>query len=98
MTQSLEDKTVSDPQMLGHKEGERAIVTPGVKHPAKRAGGRRGGSNGRAVALIGVDGVPERPSLKTSEERLAVIEAILSAIVRGRTSGLAAQTTLAAIR
>jgi hypothetical protein len=77
---------------------ETAPTPPHVKHPAKRAAGRKGGSNGRAVALIGIGGPLPTVELKTHQDRMAVLEAVLVAVAQGKTSGLTAQTLLAAVR
>ena len=65
----------------------------------RRRGGSKGGKTARAVALIGL-GVDELPTLDltTAASRLALLEATLSAVVRGKTSGLVASTVIALVK
>jgi hypothetical protein len=80
-------------------------VAPGAGKPKPtpadriaRLAGSKGGKVPRAVALIGVNGVPATLDLRSSDNRMAVIEAVLGAVVRGQTSALAATTALSAIK
>jgi hypothetical protein len=83
----------------GEVQVERAAsAATGRQTPAKRRAGSAGGKRARAVALIGIEGAPATIDLRSSDARMAVIEAVLSAVVRGKTSALAATTALAAIK
>jgi hypothetical protein len=95
-----------NPTPTGQGAAETAPTAPAVNITPKtpegaarqRAGRRRGGSNGRAVALIGLGQELPTVSLRTHEDRMSVIEAVVSAVAGGKTSGLVAQTLLAAVR
>jgi hypothetical protein len=77
----------------------KVVGPPPLTREQRRRGGQKGGHNGRAVALIGL-GLDELPplSLRTSADRMAVLEATLAAVARGRTSGLVASTITAIVR
>ena len=64
----------------------------------QRKGRRKGGSNGRAVALIGLGAPLPTVELRTTAQRMAVLEATLQAAAEGRTSGLLAQVLISVVR
>ena len=65
---------------------------------ARLAGSKGGKRNRNQVPLVGLGAPLPVVSLKTHADRLAVVEAVVAAVAEGRTSGLTAQTILAAIR
>jgi hypothetical protein len=73
----------------------QALALPSVKSPEARrkAGNAKGGSNGRHTVLVGRGfDVPVTVNLKTDESRMRLLEAVADAVIRGRTSALAAAT------
>lgn len=84
-----------------------SVPEPGPAPPAGRvglttaqrsAGGQKGGKRARHVALIGLGAPLPVISLKSSADRMAVLEAVLSAVAEGRTSGMVAQTIISLVR
>ena len=64
-----------------------------------RLAGKKGGTRARHVLLVPLDlGLPASPRLRTSDDRLAVIEALAGAIARGQVSALGASTLLQAVK
>jgi hypothetical protein len=64
----------------------------------RRAGNSSGGKHQRQVAVIGLGDALPVAHLRTAEDHLAVLEAVLSAVARGKTSGLVAQTIIATVK
>jgi hypothetical protein len=64
----------------------------------RRRGGQKGGKTARHVALIGLPDALPTLSLRTSADRMAVLEAVLAAVARGKTSGMVAQTIISVVR
>jgi hypothetical protein len=66
----------------------------------QRRGGAKGGKAGkRHVALMGLDiALPDNLDLKSHADRMGVLEAVATAIAKGRTSALVAQTLVTVIR
>jgi hypothetical protein len=53
------------------------------------------------VVLLGLGLPPEElppPTLRTSEDQLRVLEAVVAALAKGRTSGLVASSIIAAVK
>jgi hypothetical protein len=85
------------PTGKGRAEVVRVEVAGDVKQQKRRAGSK-GGHAPRAVALIGLGDPLPVVSLKSSADRMAVLEAVLSAVARGRTSGMVASTIVSIIK
>ena len=81
----------ADDQPTRHEDTEPAPAAPHSKlgtPEGRRRGGQVAGKTARAVALIGAP-LPVL-SLKTSADRMAVLEGLLAAVAAGKTSGMTA--------
>jgi hypothetical protein len=81
------------PPLTGHSGAAPVADVPAEKSTAarrRRAGNRSGGLHQRQAALIGLGSELPVVSLRTHEDRMAVIEAVVAAVAGGRTSGLVA--------
>jgi hypothetical protein len=84
----------------GHPEVQGSPSPETVKQIKRRAGSK-GGHAPRAVAVIGLNLPAEQTptiDLKTAAAQIAVLEAVALALVRGKTSGLVAQSLIAAVK
>jgi hypothetical protein len=64
----------------------------------RRRGGSKGGKTARHVALLGLGAPLPTLSLKSSDDRMSVLQAVLEAAAEGRTSGLMAQVIISLVR
>src|SRR6266576_241724 len=63
----------------------------------KRAGNSKGGKAKREVTLVGL-GTEVAARVRTSEDQLRLVEAVVDAVAKGKTSALVASTILAAVK
>jgi hypothetical protein len=99
---SLRDPTVPAETLgTGQSGSEPAPAPPTEKSsPAarRRAGNSSGGKHQRQAALIGLGQELPVVSLRSSSDRMAILEATLGAVAAGKTSGLVAQTIISLVR
>ena len=83
----------------GKSDVTPAPVAQNISTRATRTSRRRGGQTGRTVALVGL-GDTELPELdlRTNASRFAILEATLTAVVRGKTSGMVAASVVSIVK
>jgi hypothetical protein len=87
-----------DPQATGRDDFERAPIAPqDSKRVPKRQRGGKAAKQQLILTGLGVD-APPALDLTSSENRLALLRAVVEAVVAGKCSGLTAQVLLSAVR